>query len=309
MEEVSQIEEIYQIYDRVFKRIFNLSSTAIINLINGLFEMNYPLDSSIFFSNKEFVGRKLNRRFADVIVVINGDAYHLEAQMCEDSAIVLRVFEYGFLHAMENRGDEEDLVFPEPVVIYLDTEKEIPKTSPLLLRFGNQGTFEFTIRNLVYQDEDLVELNRRKMVVLIPFQLIKLKKLVKKGITKETLKALQNLVEGDILGSIKANLQVGNITKDDAEQLMELTGLLYQHICGHYKELKGAEEMKPLLDGAMELPLDKYRIKIDQLEAEKAEVEAEKAEVEAEKAEVEAAKAKLEEENRNLRERIKKLEK
>ncbi|MDD3278929.1 MAG: hypothetical protein PHG16_08610, partial [Lachnospiraceae bacterium] len=132
MEEVNQIEEIYQIYDRVFKRIFNLSSTAIINLINGLFETNYPLDSSIFFSNKEFVGRNLNRRFADVIVVINGDAYHLEAQMSKDSAIVVRVFEYGFLHAMENRGDEEDLVFPEPVVIYLDTEKEIPKTSPLL---------------------------------------------------------------------------------------------------------------------------------------------------------------------------------
>ncbi|MDD3279905.1 MAG: hypothetical protein PHG16_13725, partial [Lachnospiraceae bacterium] len=286
MEQVSQIEEIYQIYDRMFKRIFNLSSTAIINLINGLFDTNYPLDSNIFFSNKEFVGRNLNRRFADVIVVINGDAYHLEAQMSKDSAIVVRVFEYGFLHAMENRGDEEDLVFPEPVVIYLDTEKDIPKTSSLLLRFGNQGTFEFTVRNLVYQEEDLVELNRRKMVVLIPFQVIKMKKLVEKGITKETLKALQNLVGDDILGSIKANFQVGNITKDDAEQLIELTNLLYQHICGHYKELKEAEEMKPLLDGAIELPLDKYRIRIDELEAEKAEVEARNAEVEARNAEV-----------------------
>ncbi|MDD3360377.1 MAG: hypothetical protein PHW34_01720 [Hespellia sp.] len=39
-------------------------------------------------------------------------------------------------------------------------------------------------------EEELVELNRKKMVVLIPFQLLKLKKMVKNGITKETLKAL-----------------------------------------------------------------------------------------------------------------------
>ncbi|MDD3403782.1 MAG: hypothetical protein PHQ72_10565 [Hespellia sp.] len=147
-----------------------------------------------------------------------------------------------------------------------------------------------------------MELNRKKMVVLIPFQLLKLKKMVKNGITKDMLKALQNLIENDILGSIKANFQVGNITRDDADQLIEMTNLLYQHICDYYEELKGAEEMKPLLDGAMELPLDKYRIQIDQLEAEKAEVEAEKAEVE-------AKNLRLEKENKELREQIERLKK
>lgn len=33
---------IYQIYDKMFKKILTLSSTAVINLINGLFETNYP---------------------------------------------------------------------------------------------------------------------------------------------------------------------------------------------------------------------------------------------------------------------------
>ena len=289
------MEQIYQIYDRIFKRIFNLSSLAIINLINGLFGMNYPPDSTVHFCNKEFVGRKLSHRFADVIVLINGDAYHLEAQMYKDSAIVVRVFEYGFQYALENREDDDHLCFPEPIVIYLDTENKAPETSTLVLEFAGQGTFQFSVRNLVYQEEELVELNRRKMVVLIPFQLLKLKKMVKNGITKDTLKALQNLIENDILGSIKANFQVGNITRDDADQLIEMTNLLYQHICDHYEELKGAGEMKPLLDGAMELPLDKYRIQIDQLEAEKAEVEAEKAAIEAEK-------LRLEKENKELME-------
>ena len=236
--------------------------------------------------------------------------------MYKDSAIVVRVFEYGFQYAMENREDDDHLCFPEPIVIYLDTENKAPETSTLVLEFSGQGTFEFSVKNLVYQEEDLVELNRRKMVALIPFQLLKLKKMVKKGITKDTLKALQNLVENDILGSIKANFQVGNITRDDADQLIEMTNLLYQHICDHYEELKGAGEMRPLLDGAMELPLDKYRIQIDQLEVEKATIEAknvaieaEKAEVEAEKATIEAEKLRLEKENKELREQIEKLKK
>lgn len=296
------MEQIYQIYDRIFKRIFNLSALAIINLINGLFGTNYPPDSMVHFCNKEFVGRKLSHRFADVIVLINGEAYHLEAQMYKDSAIVVRVFEYGFQYALENREDDDYLCFPEPIVIYLDTENKVPKTSTLVLDFAGQGTFEFSVRNLVYQEEELVELNRKKMVVLIPFQLLKLKKMVKNGITKETLKALQNLIENDILGSIKANFQVGNITRDDADQLIEMTNLLYQHICDHYEELKGAGEMKPLLDGAMELPLDKYRIQIDQLEAEKAQTEAEKAEIE-------AKNLRLEKENKELREQIEGLKK
>ena len=57
-ENKSMKETIFHIYDRIFKRIFNLSNTAIINLINGLFNKNYPPDSKIFYANKEFeIGR------------------------------------------------------------------------------------------------------------------------------------------------------------------------------------------------------------------------------------------------------------
>lgn len=41
---------IYQIYDKIFKKILTLSSTAVINLINGLFQTNYPTDSTIKYN-------------------------------------------------------------------------------------------------------------------------------------------------------------------------------------------------------------------------------------------------------------------
>ena len=62
-------EIIYQIYDRIFKRIFSLSNLAIINLINGLFGTNHPLDSEVIYPNKEFVSVRLDKRIADVLLM------------------------------------------------------------------------------------------------------------------------------------------------------------------------------------------------------------------------------------------------
>ena len=38
-------EEIFQIFDKVFKKVITLSTRAVINLINGLFDTDYPLDT------------------------------------------------------------------------------------------------------------------------------------------------------------------------------------------------------------------------------------------------------------------------
>ena len=37
------MKEIYQLYDKAFKRILTLSDKAVINLINGLFGTDYPI--------------------------------------------------------------------------------------------------------------------------------------------------------------------------------------------------------------------------------------------------------------------------
>lgn len=261
--------QIFQIYDRIFKRIFNLSNLSIINLINGLFGTNYPPDSTIEYPNKELIGTFLDKKLADVFLNIQGTTYHLEAQMTNDGSIVFRVFEYGFHYAMNTRTDETILKFPDPIVIYLDTNNVIPETSSLILDFGEQGTFPYTVKNFFYQKHEIRELNQKKLIVLIPFQLLKLKHIISESPSKENFELLQNLICDDILSSIKANMHVGNITADDANQLRELTLQLYDHLYAHYEEIGGYSDMKPLLDGALELPLDKYRIRIDELEQEK----------------------------------------
>ncbi len=80
---------------------------------------------------------------------------------------------------------------------------------------------------------------------------------------------MQEKIRNDIIGSISRNLHLCNITADDARQLPELTGRLHEHICAEFnRKKKGDEELKPLLPGALELPNDKYRFRIDELEKE-----------------------------------------
>ena len=143
-----------------------------------------------------------------------------------------------------------------------------------------------------FHNHNITELNQRKLIVLIPFQLLKFRKTISQRPTKEHFHQLQQLVEHDIMESIEANMKVGNITHDDANQLLELTGQLYQHVYAHYEELGGLDDMKPWLNGALELPMDKYRIRIDELEEE---IEGAKKETEEVKKENEAVKKENEE--------------
>lgn len=162
--------------------------------------------------------------------------------------------------------DKTILKFSEPVVIYLTKESSIPEESVLILDFGKQGSFEYKVENYIYLNHDVIELNQRKMGILTPFQLLKFKEIIHKNPTRKNFEKLQRLLENDILKSIEANVKVGNITQEDATQLLELTRQLYKYLYDNYYEIGGCEDMKPLLDGAMELPLDKYRIRIDELE-------------------------------------------
>lgn len=156
---------LYQIYDKIFKKILTLSSTAVVNLINGLFDTAYPTDSSISYNWTEFEDKELRRILADTILTIK----------------------------------------------FLETSVE--------------------------------ELNRRKMIILIPFELLKLRKAIEKSRTPENLEALKNMIQNDIIGSINKNLRVENITLDDARKLKRLTHKLYEHIYSNYKEMEALNDM------------------------------------------------------------------
>ena len=262
--------------DKAFKRILTLSDKAVINLINGLFGTDYPTNSKITYNWTEHEDKDLKRTLSDSILTINDrDIYHIEAQITEDEEIVFRVFEYGFGHAYKNRTYEngnETMIFPRPCIIYLDEGKKdtIPDEYTLVLKFENQGEFSYKVPVFKLQSISLQELNDKKLIALLPFLLLKLRKKIERIRSKENMEELQNLVVNDIISTIRKNEEVGNLSSIDAINLIDLTSKLYMQIYAKYKEM--GEFTMRLFDQSMELAGDKYEKTVEELEEENAEL-------------------------------------
>jgi hypothetical protein len=263
-----QEQKIIHVYDKTFKKVLTLSSTAVINMINGLFGTSYPFDSTITYNWTEFEDDKLKKVLADTILTINTcHSYHMEAQIDKDDNIVFRVFEYGFSYALRTRDNDKDsrvLKFPQPIVIYLDHTEPVPEEYELILDFEEQGEFCYHVPALDFQSISIEELNEKKLIILIPFYLLKLRHIMKKERTEENKQALIHLIQDDIIGSINKNLEAGNITREDAYKLYTYTKILYHQIYSRYEEL---EEVSDMTDESYMTEADIIYEEIHKLEA------------------------------------------
>lgn len=261
MTAVSQ-QKTAQIYDSIFKKILTLSARAVIGLINGLFETEYPPDSQITYNWTEGHDDDLKRTIADAILTINNEhSYHMEAQMYKDEEIEFRVFDYGYHHALKRNSRGMVLKFPEPRIIQLYKHRGMPDEKSIILDFGIQGTFEYRIPVFKLLEHSLEELNQRKMVILIPFMLLKLRDSLQKKRTKENIEALRKLILDDIIGVINENQSAGNITASDANRLRGLIRKLYNHLYAHYEELiKGG--LNDMLEEGLVLEADIFEAEV-----------------------------------------------
>lgn len=268
---MSENQFIYQIYDKIFKKILTLSTIAVINLINGLFGTNYPPDSTITYNWTEHITDKLRRCLADTILTINGIfSYHMEAQITEDEDIVFRVFDYGYAHAIkqinnfppDSSSGSQTLYFPEAKIIYLFSKPQLPDQYCLNLDFGSQGSFSYNVTTFKLMDYTIEELNKKKMIILIPFVLLKFRDKFKKKRANEDILSLKRLIFDDIITSIDQNMNDKNITENDAYKLKRLTHRLYEHLFAHYPEM---EELNEMTDEALILDIDILEDKYERL--------------------------------------------
>lgn len=271
---ILETQQIYQVFDKIIKKVLTLSVKAVVNLINGLFDMDYPLDSTITYNWTEFEDDKLRKILADTILTINGKhSYHLEAQMEKDNSIVFRVFDYGFQHAnrtriMDAQKGEYCLRFPEPIVIYLYCEGAVPDMYTLKLERDDGsllGTYDVPVVKV--QEISVEELNGRKMVILLPFHALKLRKMIKnKKPDEDIFPQLKKVIQDDIIGSIESNVELGNINPEDGLKLQMYLNALCRYLSHHHKEL---EEIRNMTDESFITAADIICDRYEKLVAEK----------------------------------------
>jgi len=225
-------------------------------MINGLYDKNYPLNSVVDYHWTEHNDDELKKTLADTIITINhSDSYHIEIQMHPDQDIVMRVFEYGYHHAVTSRDGKDVLRFPNPIILYLYEGGNTANYQELLIDFGEQGNFPYRVSVFRYLKMSPEELDQKKLIVLIPFQLLRLRKAIEKERTAENLEKLKHLIRHDIIDTINKNIAAGNITVSEGRKLKQVTLQLYRHIYEKYDELEKAG-VNQMAEEAMILDID-----------------------------------------------------
>lgn len=236
-----------QVFDWACKTIMNMSHKSIINFINGLFKKNYPEDSKISFHSTEFVRSDTRKLFADFLLSINKEKYHMEFQLQKDETIALRVFEYCFEEAKKTRNEKENeilLHFAETKVIYLRADKNIPEE--YIIRFKMPSGEEFCYKVPVIQllSKDIPEIVEEKLVLLLPLYQLKMRNITKMTPEnrKKHIQEFKNMLN-NMEHALIQSLNSGLISGGDYAKLLNITGTLYKYLYVNTKNMEEVDEM------------------------------------------------------------------
>ncbi|GHU49308.1 hypothetical protein FACS1894200_07810 [Spirochaetia bacterium] len=236
-----------QLFDLMLKCLLKEASpSAVVHFINGLFGKDYPPDSSVTFAATESIAipqpnkpQKLEKIQSDIILIVAGDDFLVEAQIDDDETIALRVFQYGFAHARRTKTISEDetlipLLMPEARIIYWETSRKTPDKVTLRFVFPDDSKHDYEIKTFKMLEANLETLEKRKMLLLLPFTLLKFRQEVKnRSTTKEKRRQLANEMKEllvDLENMIERANKEGLLSTGDA-------GMLFDRIVQMYNEL------------------------------------------------------------------------
>lgn len=244
--------ETLHIFDLILKQLMRLSNVAIVQFINGLFETNHPVDSTVEYPNTETVSRKLRKLLSDTVVIINGiHAYHLEGEIGDDANIVVRVFEYGFAEGLRTKtttGEDNviEVRFPNAKIIYWETTGKTPDEVTLRLKFSDGKHYDYKVKTFKFLNHDISELEQQKLSILLPFYVLKLRKRVASAKTDEERAGLtgeMKVVLDELIAAVERGEKAGLMNESDKRIVLEHTERLYRELFNQYKEFTEVDVM------------------------------------------------------------------
>ena len=193
--------------DEMLKNLFSASQKVLVQLLNGLFDMDYregevqiSLGSTEFVNDPEDLGMLRADMFFDATFLKTNKVagFHVEFQIKNDGTMIIRMLEYGLKKAKEKRFKNQNaLVIPRQKVIYFEKNSNISAKLETLLIFPNGQEVMYQVdvmKYWEYSDADLIE---KKLYPLLPLQLFNLRQELKAAAQRRDypkIKALANQV-------------------------------------------------------------------------------------------------------------------
>jgi predicted transposase/invertase (TIGR01784 family) len=261
------VRHIYHVFDKVFKRIMQTASgEAIIGLINALFNAKHPLAAAVTFPNTVTVTKDMKQITSDIeILIADKYDYHIEAQIDDDLNIALRMFRHGYETGLKRKTTDKDgvivVALPKAIVLYWETTKKTPDRIRLRLVFPDKTTHEYTVKTFKVLNHSVADLAKKKLTLLLPFHILKLRKQVLSAKTSAARKALAPELEQtlkDIFAALEDAERCGLLTKADKEVTLDQLNILFTQIYEPFTEFKEVVNMK---DTIILGPIEKAKIK------------------------------------------------
>jgi hypothetical protein len=223
--------------DEILKKLFYINNNRpIIDFLNSLYGDNLNYDSILNYLNKEAITETLHKKSllisqeCDMFIRVdcNGKRfeYLLGFQTKDDKSIGIRLFRYSFELKIQNisylyRNDPVILELPNPYVIVLEKNKNVPESYELILKTPDGGSLKYTAKVLKYWQHDLDNLYASNMYLLFPLKIFQ----VRNKITK-----VKKMKEDNPKYSI--------LIKEIRDDILKVSKEILEHIEVIYKESK-----------------------------------------------------------------------
>jgi hypothetical protein len=163
--------------------------------------------------------------------------------------MALRVFNYGYLEGIKRKTVDDALItipFPAARIIYWETTHKTPDTVTLRLQFPDGNHYDYGVDTFKFLDHSIHELEEKKLSILLPFYVLKLRKRVtasQSGQQRRELSELMKNILEELVRTVDHSTQNGLMTKEDMSTVINLLGRLYTDLYKSYEEFKGANTM------------------------------------------------------------------
>jgi len=254
--------------DSIMKRLFNLKNKIpIIDFLNAAYGDNISYDADITYGDKEFSNIERTKKFikyvnffADMYIQVedgnNRYEYEIEFQTKYEKGLIIRLFRYSFERAvklLDYRKLKDNFIeinYPEPYIIVVEEEEEVPDVLALKFNFPKQESFIYECKILKYYEKDIGTLEENNMYLLLPLSIVKLRRELEKLSThkeisdKERNRVILELKE--IIESTLKSLDIlynkSKITLEDYDGMVTVMENIGSYLESNYGKIIGIEE-------------------------------------------------------------------
>jgi hypothetical protein len=242
------------------------SHEAVITLINALFKTKHPANSRVEFPNTVTVTSDLKQIISDIEIKVNGKHhYHIEAQVDDDLNIALRMFEYGYQSGLKSKTTGKNgaitVRLPKARVLYWETTKNTPEWATLRLVFPDNTVHDYKVETFKVLNHTPADLAKKKLLLLLPFSILKLRKQVVAAKTSQKRRELSGELDitlRQVFETLDAAEKAAILTKADKEAILDQVDILFKQI---YEPFTEFEEVTKMVDTVILSRVEKAEIK------------------------------------------------